>query len=65
MKSRLHWKIFVQHAHAMNRLMNDIDRAAREGQITERRADTFIRACEAHEERLERFIAQIEKAGVK
>ena len=60
-----HWKIFVQHAHAVQRLANAIDRAAEHGLITERRADALIRETEEHENRFERLIARIEKAGIR
>lgn len=60
-----HFKIFVHHANAVNRLAKEVEKAGRNGVITERREASMLDALEEHEQRFERLIDQIERAGVE
>jgi hypothetical protein len=60
-----HWKIFLAHGRAMDRLERNIVKNARQGVLTESQAQPLFRACQKHEERLEDLLLRLEKAGLK
>jgi hypothetical protein len=57
-----HWKIFVAHEHALERLSNQIERAVQQGQITDARGASLIRECVEHADRMEKLINKVERA---
>jgi hypothetical protein len=63
--TRENWKIFIQHAHAIERLSKKIEKAVRRGQITDARGAALIRACMVHEDQMEKLVDKVERAGVR